>query len=53
VLVVLKIGENYGNMAFYRYGGKLGTAISGNIWGVVESLKHYWDRINKGDLLFF
>jgi len=29
------------------------TAISGNIWGVVEGLKHYWDRINKGDLLFF
>jgi predicted RNA-binding protein with PUA-like domain len=29
------------------------TAISGNIWGVVKGLKHYWDRINKGDLLFF
>jgi predicted RNA-binding protein with PUA-like domain len=29
------------------------TAISGNIWGVVEGLKHYWEKLNKGDLLFF
>jgi hypothetical protein len=29
------------------------TAISGNIWGVPESLKHAWDKLQKGDLLFF
>jgi predicted RNA-binding protein with PUA-like domain len=29
------------------------TAISGNIWGVVKGLKHYWEKLNKGDLLFF
>ena len=29
------------------------TAISGNIWDVVEGLKHYWEKLNKGDLLFF
>jgi len=29
------------------------TAILGNIWGVRESLKHAWDKLQKGDLLFF
>jgi len=29
------------------------TAISGNIWGVQESLKHTWEKLQKGDLLFF
>jgi hypothetical protein len=29
------------------------TAISGNIWGVRESLKSIWERLQKGDLLFF
>lgn len=29
------------------------TAISENIWGVVKGLKHYWDKIEKGDLLLF
>lgn len=29
------------------------TAISGNIWGVRESLKYAWEKLQKGDLLFF
>lgn len=29
------------------------TAISGNIWGVNESLRHTWEKLQKGDLLFF
>jgi hypothetical protein len=29
------------------------TAISGNIWGVREGLKHTWEKLQKGDLLFF
>ena len=29
------------------------TAISGSIWGVREKLKHAWERLQKGDILFF
>lgn len=28
------------------------TAISGNIWGVKESQKNIWEKLQKGDLLF-
>jgi hypothetical protein len=29
------------------------TAISGNIWGVVEGLKSTWEKLQKGDILLF
>jgi len=29
------------------------TAISGNIWGVVEGLRRYWEKLQRGDLLLF
>ena len=29
------------------------TAISGNVWGVKESQKNLWDKLQRGDLLLF